>query len=301
MLKINKLPAVLLLVALGAAACSRVGAPASAGPATAAPPAATPAATPVEGLAHPTGPDDIILSYDEGGGFVPIEFLAAHVPYFTLYGDGTVVFVQGSAPVEPGAGNVMTGQPIRTAKLTEEQVQDLLLYALTDGGLANAKESYSNQMVADASTATFTVSADNDTKTVSAYALGMQSEPGPDTATLKQLEMLAGRLRDFDQGGTLASDPYVPTAYRAVLLESTGVQGVQVREWPWPDLTVEDFALPADPNSLQQRTRTMTPDEVAALGIDGYEGGISSGLWVKGTDGKTYSVAVRPLLPHEDS
>ena len=50
----------------------------------------------VVGIVHPTGATDVVLRFDEAGGFVPVEFLAAHVPYFTLYGDGTVVFVQAS-------------------------------------------------------------------------------------------------------------------------------------------------------------------------------------------------------------
>jgi hypothetical protein len=299
------LPAVLLLVTLGTAACTTGGAAGSSGSSTDGEPGTTPGAdptpavTPADYLAHPTGPTDIILSFDEGGGFVPIEFLAAHVPYFTLYGDGTVVFVPSSTVLEPPTDNVMTGTPPRTARLDEEQIQALLLYALRDGGLALAKEQYQNQMVADAGTATFTVSADNDTKTVSAYALGIEGEPGPDTAILGALAKLANRLRDFDQGGTLASAPYQPKAYRGVLIEAQGVQGVQIRDWPWPDLAPADFARPADPNVLQQGTRTLTDAEVAALGVDGYEGGISSGVWVTGPDGKVYSVSIRPLLPHE--
>jgi hypothetical protein len=259
----------------------------------------TPAATP-EGLVHPTGPTDIILSYDQAGGFVPPEWLAAHVPIFTLYGDGTVVFVQTTAEFKQGAGGVSTNQPLRTAKLTEEQIQALLLYALQDGGLAVAKEEYSNMMVADAPTAVFTISADNDTKTVSAYGLGFESEPTADSAVLKQLTGLAERLGNFDQNGTLASEPYEATAYRATITEQTGgVQGVQVIEWPWDDLTVADFKVPADPNQLPQGTATITPAQAEALGVDGYQNGIAGGIYVKGDDGKTYSLVVRPLLPHE--
>lgn len=300
------LPTALVLLALSAAACTGGGAAASpsSGAAGGSPTGTprldpTPAVTPSDYLAHPSGPTDIILSFDEGGGFVPIEFLAAHVPFFTLYGDGTVVFVPSSTVVQPRPDNVVTGVAPRTAKLDEAQVQALLLYALRDGGLALAKEQYQNQMVADAGTATFTVSADNDTKTVSAYALGIEGEPGPDTAILRALAKLADRLRNFDQGGTFASAPYEPKAYRVVLMEAQGLQGVQIRDWPWADLTPADFTLPADPNAFQQQTRSMTDAQVAALRIDGYQGGISSGVWVTGPDGKVYSVSVRPLLPHE--
>lgn len=293
------LPTAILMTAATLAACTGGGGAAS-NPPTASPAAEpTPAATP-EGLPHPTGATDIILSYDQAGGFVPVEWLAAHVPIFTLYGDGTVVFVQTTAEFKQGAGGVSTNQPLRTAKLTEEQIQSLLLYALQDGGLAVAKEEYSNMMVADAPTAVFTISADNDTKTVSAYGLGFDSEPSADSAVLKQLETLAERLGNFDQGGTLASEPYEASGYRAVITQQMGgVQGVQVSDWPWDDLTVADFNVPADPNQLPQGTAIITPEQAEALGVEGYQNGISGGVYVKGDDGKVYSLVVRPLLPHE--
>ena len=293
------LPTAILMTAATLAACTGGGGAAS-NPPTASPAAEpTPAATP-EGLAHPTGPTDIILSYDQAGGFVPVEWLAAHVPIFTLYGDGTVVFVQTTAEFKQGAGGVSTNPPLRTAKLTEEQIQSLLLYALQDGGLAVAKEEYSNMMVADAPTAVFTISADNDTKTVSAYGLGFDSEPSADTAVLKQLAALAERLGNFDQNGTIASDPYEATAYRAVITEQQGgVQGVQVTDWPWTDLTVADFKVPNDPNQLPQGTAIITPEQAEVLGVEGYQNGIPGGIYAKGDDGKIYSIVLRPLLPHE--
>jgi hypothetical protein len=221
------------------------------------------------------------------------------VPYFTLYGDGRIVFVQTSAP--PTAGDIAVGQPLRTARLTEEQIQSLLEYALGDGGLAIARESYSNPMIADAPTAVFTINADNDSKTVSAMGLGHEQQPGPDGPVLQRLANLADRLYDFDHGGSLASDAYVPTAYRGVLTDAAGVAGVPVREWPWPALKPSDFALPKDPNVFQQATRTLTSDEAATLEVDGYQNGIAGGIYVRAQDAKLYSLVIRPLLPDEQS
>ena len=293
------LPAAALLVALGAAACTGVATPSATPVPTGAPsPTATP--TPViEGIAHPTGATDIVLRYDSAGGFVPPEFLAARVPYFTLYGDGRFVFVQTSAT--PPQGDIATGQPLRTAKLTEAQIQSLIQFALDDGGLAIARETYNNPMVADAPTAVFTINADNDSKTVSAMGLGHQQQPGPDAAVLERLATLADRLYDFDHGGALGSDPYVPTAYRGVLTDAAGVTGVPVRDWPWADLKASDFTLPKDPNVLQQATHTLTPDELAALKVDGSQNGIAGGIWVRADNGKLYSLVVRPLLPDEQA
>ena len=297
------MPATALLVALSAAACTGALAPSATLAPTGAPTeAASPTATStpvVQGIAHPTGATDIVLRYDSAGGFVPPEFLAARVPFFTLYGDGTIVFVQTSAA--PSQGDVAIGQPLRTAKLSEAQIQSLIQFALDDGGLAIARADYANPMVADAPTAVFTINADNDSKTVSAMGLGHQQQPGPDSAVLERLATLADRLTDFDRGGSLASDAYSATAYRGVLTEATGVAGVPVRDWPWPELKPSDFALPKDPNVLQQATRTLTPAELAALKVDGSQNGIAGGIWVRADNGKLYSLVVRPLLPDERS
>jgi hypothetical protein len=300
-----RLPAALLAVALGAAACGSTGAaPASStSPVPAVAPTPIPMATPtapVDALTHPTGAHDVVLRFDEAGGFAPATFLAAHVPYFTLYGDGRVVFVSASAVVEPRADGVITGTPVKTATLGEDQVQALLAFALKEGGLSVARTQYPNDQVADAPTAVFEIHADGDSKTVSVVALGMDATPGPDTAIKTALRRLGDRLRDFDQGGAIGSAPYRPSAYRAILSDATGAQGVRFSPWPWADLRPSDFALPADQNALQMPTRTFTPDEAARIGVDGFEAGIVAGAYLTGPDGKLYDLALRPLLPDEE-
>jgi hypothetical protein len=57
--------------------------------------------------------------------------------------------------------------------------------------------------------------------------------------------------------------------------------------------------MPADPNALQQGTRTITPEEAAAVGVEGFENGIATGVYLEGPDGRTYSLVLRPLLPDE--
>jgi hypothetical protein len=132
-------------------------------------------------------------------------------------------------------------------------------------------------------------------------ALGLDPQLGPDSAIKAALVRLAERLGNFDQGGSLASDPYVPKAYRGVLLENGGIGGANLQPWPWPSLTPADFKLPADPNVLQQRTRVLTPAEAAATGVEGFERGIVAGLWYQAPDGATYSFVLRPLLPDESA
>lgn len=304
MSNLSRPAAAVLLAAVTAAACTSGASPTSSPVSSPSTPAASPAdPTPPpsqSGIVHPTGATDIVLRVDEAGGFVPVEFFAAHVPYFTLYGDGTVVFVQNAPQAEPAPDGIGRGSPLRTGKLTEAQVQDLLEFALRDGGLAIARADYQNPLVADAPTTTFEIHADGGNKTVSVVALGMDGEPGPDTAIKTSLAKLAERLRDFDRGGSLSSDPYSPAAYRAVLTDATG-SGQAGRAWPWSSIKLDEFSFPADSSALRQGSRVMSPDEIAALGISGAESGVQSGVAVTGPDNKLYSLVVRPLLPDEKS
>jgi hypothetical protein len=272
----------------------------SAGPATSGRPAASasPSAPDFGAIEHATGTTDIVLRYEQGGGFVPPSFTVAQAPIFTLYGDGTVVFRNPSLEGPAPDGSVFRLNPLRTSRLSEDQIQGLLAYALGDGSLGIARAQYDFGGIADASTGTFTVDAGGIKKSVAVYALGMDAPDVPDAAARAAFGRLADRLGNFDQGGSIPTDRYMPAAYRAVLMDGTGMVGPSIRAWPWKDIAASDFKAPADPNAFQMATRTLTPDEVAALKVTDPEGGFS-GMIVDGPDGKVYSLAVRPLLPDE--
>jgi hypothetical protein len=275
-----------LIVAVIAAACG--GSPGA---------SASPGATPSDAIDHPTGATDVVLRYDEAGGMMLVEWFHAHVPFFTLYGDGTVIYAP--LDLDPGfeAGNPTVARPLRTMRLTPDQVQQLLVFALRDGGLAAAKLRYDNPLVADASTAVFTVSAGGVVKTVEAVGLGIDAEPGPDSAVKGALLRLAERLRDFDRGGTVASEVWEPDRYRGVLFEAGGAEGLAVRPWPWEAFGPATFVAPANPNGLQVRTRALSPAEVAVLGL-GEHAASAYGIHLDG-GGVPYSLVIRALLPDE--
>lgn len=289
--------ALVLSVAACAAGASGASPGASAGGSAA--PTETPVDTPTFGaIEHPTGPTDVVLRYEEGGGFVMPAFFATQSPSFTLYGDGTVIFRnQLLEPLEP-VGSVFLSHPYKTARLTEDQMQDLLSSALGEFGLGMARPNYPNDMVADAGTAVFTVNAGGLAKTVSIYALGLEVDGVPDAAARVGFARLAERLQAIDSGGVFATAPYVPERYRGVLLE--GQPGVpDAKAWPWTEIRPPDFVSNADPDAFQLPARTMTPEEVAILGITPFEGGFQ-GLTLFGPDdGKVYSFSLRPLLPDE--
>lgn len=291
------IPALALLVL----ACSSAGTGPSGSPSgvpTAAPtelPEASPAGDRIE---HLTGATDILLRYEEGGGFVMPAFMASVTPHFTLYGDGSVIFRNPALEIPPMQGSVAVFNPLRTATLSEEQIQDLLVFALGEGGLAAARPDYRNDMVADAPTATFTVNAAGISKSVAIYALGMEVQGLADAPARAAFAKLAERLTDFDQGGTVPTDVYTPEAYRATLFESPGVVAPDIRAWPWTDLAVTDFKPSADPNGLQFPHRTMTAEDLARLKVTDFQGGFQS-VVITGPDGKTYTLSARPILPDE--
>ncbi len=259
-----------------------------------------PSGTPstVGAIEHKTGPTDVILRYDEGGGFVMPAYTAAQAPAFTLYGDGTLIFRPVKADPPPAVGSVSPFQPFRTAKMNEEQIQTLLDYALNEGGLGAARAEYMDMLVSDASTAVFTVNAGGLAKTVSVYALGMDSPEVPDLQIRKVLATLRDRLVDIDQGGTVKTDVYAPDRYRAILLE--GQPGApDQKAWPWSEVKTAEFVSNGDPNAMPLPARVMTAADIEALGINPFEGGFV-GLPLAGPgDGKFYSLSVRPLLPDD--
>lgn len=291
------MPALALIVV----ACSSTGGSASQPPsgAPSIEPSSAPSASPdVDAIDHPTGATDVILRYEEGGGFMMASFAATMVPHFTLYGDGTVVFRDPTIEFPPMEGSVGRMNPLRTAKLTETQIQDLLRLALGEGGLAVARPEYRNDMIADASTAIFTVQAGGLTKTVSVYALGLDVEGLADGPARAAFAKLAETLTSIEEGGVISATDYVPTAYRGVLFEGAGIVEPGAVAWPWADIAPADFAPDADPNGLQFPHRTMTPDEVEALGYAGFEGGLQN-VTLIAPDDAVYSFSVRPLLPDE--
>jgi hypothetical protein len=296
-------PLAALSMAILVAACGSGGTESPAGspsPAGSSSPPASPSSTPASGgLEHPTGATDIVLRLEEGGGFVPMEFNASQAPTFTLYGDGRIVFKQlaTNAP-EPGPDGVTRSAPWRTAQLDSGQIEELLTFALAKGGLGAARESYIAGGMADVPNTIFTVNAGGVDKTVVVSGLGMDTTGNPDASARIAFSTLSNRLHDFDNGGTLASEAYVPTAYRGVLIPRDPDPLAKPMAWPWPSLTAADFKEGDGSSGPGFPHRSLTVDEVTAVGLGEVSGG-EQGAVLKAPDGKAYSFILRPLLPEE--
>jgi hypothetical protein len=285
---------------IAVAGCS-LGA-ASPAPAGSSGPSASPLLTgpTVGAIDHKTGATDVVLRLEEGGGFVPIDFLASQAPTFTVYGSGVVVFQPRPVNVpRPDASGVVHGIPWRTAKLDEGQIQELLEFALGPGGLGAARESYVDNGIADAPNTIFTVHAGGVDKTVVVNALAEATTQGPDTAARAQFFKVAERLRDFDRGGSISTDMFESDRYRGVLIEREPQAGPTATPWPWPSIPLTDFKEVQTPDGgTSFPKRTLSPAEVDAIGIKDAVGGLQ-GVVLAGANGKGYTLIVRPLLPEE--
>jgi hypothetical protein len=250
-------------------------------------------------LEHPSGATDVILRVEWGGGFVPPNTTVTQAPQFTLYGDGTAVFeslpdVNGTTFNEPKPA-------LLTGHMPEPRVQELLNYALHEGGLANAKTSYDFPGVADAGTTTFTINAGGVDKMVSVYALMEGTNQGPDQADREALNTLQQRLTNFEtearSGGTESVADYDPDAYKVVMFDDLGgtpPAGVEPIQWPWQDVRPTDFVQTGtNPGAML----SMSREQVAKLTSVPNGGQLS--IWVETPDGTDVTFALRPWLPDE--
>lgn len=258
-------------------------------------PTPIPSPTPAVGeIDHPTGATDVVLRAESGGGFVPFGFIATQAPYFTLYGDNTIIFRPTTDPYGTGF------PPFVKAVMNPAQVDALLRFALTQGHLATARESYEIGGIADASSTYFTINAGGVKKVVGVYALGFDmggGQPNPDAGDYAAFVQLNTVLSDFEaevrRGGQVVSaETYVPTQYRAILIDSQGMEGAT--PWPWKDLTLADFAV--DPDQSSTRLAGITAEQAAAA-TTVPSGGVL-GIPLASPDGKThFTLSLRPMLP----
>jgi hypothetical protein len=237
-------------------------------------PSPTPAATD-----RPRGAMDVVLRMSVGGG---LRYPGATVelpPYFTLYGDGRVIYLRWTTK------GTETSVEIQMARATDEQIDQLLVGALDDGGLATASGHYSEGPFADDVTTTFQIHAAGIDKSVSVYGLGHEEEGVPDLAIRRQMAELKTRLGSFDTdvaaGRVEDLGGFEPEWYRVTLDHPWPELEATTREWPWHDLEPDDFrsdlngfpvhSLTEEQAALIAEPPMSAPDDVVMRGPNGIE------------------------------
>jgi hypothetical protein len=252
------------------------------------------------GIGHLTGAGDVVLRLSYEGGFVPVEYNLTRIPSFTLYGDGRIVLPGAQIEIYPGPALPAVSQRL----VGEEGVQTIIRAAL-DAGLDAGDRDYSDfasTMIADATTAVFTLSADGKTSRTSVYALaelpqkpkGMTEEEFESRAALSDLAQRMTALEQWLPEGSLGSEePYEANGYRLFVGRYRPAEGLpqEPADWPLSDpltaggvdtagyacvaVTGEDWTAVAP---LARRANELTP-------------------WTSG--GERFSVLFRPILPDE--
>jgi hypothetical protein len=255
-----------------------------------------PTGTPIGRIEHATGPTAVVLRFDRGPD-VAVGDLVGELfqpgPEFTLYGDGTVIFRNELAPLLPAEGPIIRGRPFTVAHLDENQVQSLLRFALGEGGLGDACESYPSPDSESFGPDVFTIHAGGLDKRVENFG----SAP---------FGALTDYLRNFDRSG-IPTSVLVPDRYWGNLLDASvfryigdgvvpGLAGSGTVPWPWPGVAPAEFVGLAE---LSPGRRVMSGDEAAVVGLSDI-GGVVQRVYLLGPDGETiYYFSLWPMAPDE--
>jgi hypothetical protein len=267
---------------------------------------------------HPTAGDEAIFVIEFAGGFVPLQFAATQTPAFVLLGDGRVI-VQGAQTLEfPGPAL----PPLLERTLTEEGIQ-AVLEAIGDTNLftSDLQLRGAANMVADASDTIFTLNGGGQEVTVSVYGLGtLTPVPGQEApAGISQAELQAHAVLQQLYESMLALEswlpadawedegwkPFEPEAFRLYVRDVTGqpVEGgempEQVREWPTDS---DPAAFGEEQPHFGDGTRCgVVEGDEAATWFEELSAATQLTRWAPAGDPDArFSVAARPLLPHEE-
>jgi alpha-tubulin suppressor-like RCC1 family protein len=252
-----------------------------------------PTGSPIATIEHATGPTDVLLRFDV---VVVLRDVSAVIddptgqwfmpgPEFTLYGDGTVVFRSDLEPTPAADGSILRARPFRIAHLDDDQLQSLLRFAIGQGGLRDACESYYTMTDADI-TSVFTIRAGGLDKRVEVAG------PSP-------LGPLTHQLREYGGEGSLTAQVYVPDRYHGKLVHLGDLAHAEAVPWPWSGIDPEDFVVPAEYAFITKGHRVMSADEAAVLGLSD-NGGVVQRVYLLGPDSETvYVFSLWPVLPDE--
>ena len=185
-------------------------------------PRGRPAAPARPGSHHPTGADELVLRVAYEGGFVAPEYTLASTPFWSLFGDGTLIVPGPQIEIYPGPAlpNLLA------TPITQDGVQ-AILRAARDAGLMDGDATYGNDCIADAATTVFTTNAAGQTSVVSAYALDVGEPAGScggmadadERSALAEFQAKLGDLGSWLPEGSIGTEhPYPPTEMRVYVL-----------------------------------------------------------------------------------
>ena len=255
------------------------------------------------GIEHPTGANDLILGVGYEGGFVAYGYTLGTTPFWSLFGEGTLIVPGPQIEIYPGPA-----LPNLTATPVSEDGIQAILQAAEDAGLMDGDKNYVDMCISDAATTVFTTTADGTTSVVSAYALdaGQPSGTcgdGKDAAARAKLAAFQMKLTDLQSwlpAGSLGTErPYDPTELRVDVLPYQGDAELPQDPIEWPlDAPLDGFGEMVPNAPAATRCGVVTGDDLTTLLAEAKDANALT-PWTSG--GTEYQLILRPLLPDEHS
>ena len=150
------------------AACTGSGSPGGGSPGgSGTPPAGT------QGIAHPTGALDLLLSITYEGGMLRPDMVFNQLPPLTIAGDGTVIVQGAQIDIFPGPAL----PAVMSRRLSEAGLQLILERVAATGFFAESATFTEESLAMDAPLTVFTLHADNREVIVKIGALGSYRTP----------------------------------------------------------------------------------------------------------------------------
>jgi hypothetical protein len=242
---------------------------------------------------HPTGPDDVVLSSGETGGFTTREFSFQRPPSVLVTGDGRVITAGATIAIFPGPLlPALQEQPI-----TEEGIQELLGAADEAGLLRDVDYADdADQFIADATTAVVEIAAEGESWVHSAYALGISTPPGGTMELSPDREALLDFVESLSDLATVVGaqnlgepEPFVPETYEIVAVP---IDDPSVPAQDGIDPTIVDWPAEVDVRLADAMDCTVVAaDQVDEL----FESADQLTLFVDAE--LTYQLLVRQVIP----
>ncbi|MDI1465323.1 hypothetical protein QEZ54_30585 [Catellatospora sp. KI3] len=242
------------------------------------------------------GGDTVALRVEYVGGFVPPSYLASRVPMLSVYADGRVITEGPVVMIYPGPAL----PNLQLRRISSGDVQKLVDRAVKAG--VGDKADLGQPGVTDMPNTVITVHTAEGDKTTSAYALteeittnGLSADQ---VAARRKLLDLIKALTDLEttlgKSAVSTSEPYQAkvVAGLASTYQANADAGAQAEiAWPGPALPGKPFTEGMDLGCV-----AASGDQAAAV-LTAAAKANQLTPWTSG--GKTYSVAIRPLLPDE--
>ena len=293
-MRLDRIGVAVAVVAVLAAACGGVGDGGSGS-------TGSTGATGGTGIDHPIGADEVVLRVAYEGGFVPPEYTLGSMPFWSLFGDGTLIVPGPQIEIYPGPAlpNLLA------TPIAQDGVQ-AILGAARDAGLMNGDATYGNDCIADAPTTVFTTNASGQTSVVSAYALDVGAPTGScggkgdadERRALAEFHAKLGDLGSWLPEGSLGTErPYRPSRMRVYVLTYEADPELPQDPVEWPlDVPLAGFGEPVANTTIDLRCGVVSGSGFKTL-FAAAKGANGLTPWTSG--GTEFHLILRPLLPDE--